>query len=294
MSILNKLFGSASKRTTVQKPSIKESLEIVGLIETGKYEQAIVGIDYALKSEPQNSNLWFLKGSALFKLSKYIEALNCLEKSTKLDPISAHGWGLLGEVSVKLNRMDDAINAYKQYLTVATSEEAKYIAEVTRILAGLEKIRNTSQVSIKPLEEKQAMVQKALMIKKAMTLMEARKYEQAIVCYDEALQILPGETKLTPSLLILKSDACEKLWKWQDVLECCNKVIDIVSSQSEQKTDISSIAWFKKGLALEILKRDQEALICYDNCLQMNPSAENLVSITHNRENVLARLKKSN
>lgn len=287
MSIFDKLFGKASKKSSVQKPTIKESIEIVRLLEIGKYEQAIVSIDNELKLEPQNSNLWFLKGSALFGLHKHIEASICLEKSTKLDPHSAHGWGLLGVVLVKLSRIDDAINAYKQYLTFATSEEDKYIAEVKHTLAGLERIRNTQQSSYQLINKEQAIT----LIRNAQVLMEERKYEQAIICYNDALQFPDFETKLVIGLLTLKSEAYQKLWKWQDVLECYDKVLELLTSQSEQVPEIISEAWANKGLALDMLKRDKEALAAYDKCLEMNPSAENVSSVNHNRERILTRLK---
>ena len=273
--------GSNSPRPTVQ-----EQLEPLRLLEAGKYEQAILGLDNVLTREPQNSKLWFLKGSALRELGRLSEALACLEKATKLAPSSADGWVLKGDVLTKLNRVDEAISSYRRYLTVAPPEDAKYIAEAKGILASLEQTGRT------PRDPSQSAEQAKAMAREAHALMQAGEYEQALARYDAALKVLPAsEAELACSLWVMRSEPCKKLWKWGDDLECWNKILEIGPSLPERWPTWAPEAWGGKGLALDMLRRHREALACYDKALEMNPSAQYAESVRRNREGVLARLK---
>jgi len=255
---------------------LQELEQVRGLRNQKKYQQAIDLLEEILRSEPENAGYWGLKGSSLTELRKYSEALSCFEKSTSLSPQAPEWWALKGDVLVSLNRLQEAGDAYKQYLSVASPEDdANGVAIVKGILASLHD-------PIKLLQERNS-------------LMETRKYEQALARFDCALQVLPLNTEkevgLACALCASKSEACEKLRKWEDVLVCWNKILEIGPALTKEWPTWASIAWFKKALALQMLKRNEEALICYDNALEANPSAEHASSIRNNRESVLASIR---
>ena len=67
--------------------------EIEDLIKSGKihldeenYNDALSFFEQALSLEPENPDLWNLKGMALRSLGRYDEALDCYNKSLDIDP----------------------------------------------------------------------------------------------------------------------------------------------------------------------------------------------------------------
>jgi|TARA_B110000014_G_scaffold224116_1_gene182154 Flp pilus assembly protein TadD len=67
--------------------------EIEDLIKSGKihldeenYNDALSFFEQALSLEPENPDLWNLKGMVLRSLGRYDEALDCYNKSLDIDP----------------------------------------------------------------------------------------------------------------------------------------------------------------------------------------------------------------
>ncbi len=55
-------------------------------LEEGKFYDALCCFEQSLLIEPQNPNLWNLKGAALRSLGRYDEASECYNKSLEIDP----------------------------------------------------------------------------------------------------------------------------------------------------------------------------------------------------------------
>jgi tetratricopeptide (TPR) repeat protein len=86
------------------------------------------------------------------------------------------------------------------------------------------------------------------------------KYAESNECHDKAIEIDPKNSRTWTN----KGLALYGLRKYQDAIECFDKAIEIDPNNSK--------AWHNKGLAIEYLNRDyQQAIIYYDKSLSIEP-----------------------
>ena len=94
---------------------------------------------------------------------------------------------------------------------------------------------------------------------KGVSLADLSKFNEAIECYDKALEINP---KLVESWYN-KGNALKGLNKFNEAIECYDKALEI----NPQKVDALS----DKGFALEQLGSYKEGVECYDKALNIDP-----------------------
>ncbi|MCK5018501.1 MAG: tetratricopeptide repeat protein [Candidatus Peribacteraceae bacterium] len=94
---------------------------------------------------------------------------------------------------------------------------------------------------------------------KATTFLGLGKYDDAIACYDKALEFDP-ESFIWNG----KGNALSELGKPEDAIKAYEKAIEL------DPKDTSS--WNRKGNALSELGKPEDALVCYDKALELDPS----------------------
>jgi tetratricopeptide (TPR) repeat protein len=92
---------------------------------------------------------------------------------------------------------------------------------------------------------------------KGNVLDELKKYKEAIVCYNKALEIDPGYDVAYYN----KGNALYNLYKHKEALVCYNKAI---------KIDLAE-AYNNNGNALDELKKHKEAIVCYNKAIEIDP-----------------------
>jgi tetratricopeptide (TPR) repeat protein len=94
-------------------------------------------------------------------------------------------------------------------------------------------------------------------------LLELGRYEDAIICFDKALEINPKNSSAREN----KGVAFSKLGRYEDAIVCYTKSLEIDPK--------SSNAWYNKGIALYKLGRYEDAIICFDKALEIDPKNSN-------------------
>lgn len=84
-----------------------------------------------------------------------------------------------------------------------------------------------------------------------------KKAQEAIGCYDKALEIRPDDVSLWYSKALARSI----LGEYREAIECFDRVLRI-NPDTEN-------AWFEKGEALHGLRRRREAIDCYDAVIKL-------------------------
>ena len=94
---------------------------------------------------------------------------------------------------------------------------------------------------------------------KGVALSRLGRYQEAIQCYDEALEIDPRHVNAWAN----KGAALSRLGRHAEALQCYDKALEIDPRNVN--------AWGNKGLNLNSVGRYQEAIVCYDKALEIDP-----------------------
>jgi len=92
---------------------------------------------------------------------------------------------------------------------------------------------------------------------KGNALNKLKRYEEAIECYDKAIELNPNN----PDYWNIKGNALMKLKRYEEAFECYDKAIELNPN--------NPIYWHIKGLVLYSLKRYEEAKKCYQKAREL-------------------------
>jgi tetratricopeptide (TPR) repeat protein len=94
---------------------------------------------------------------------------------------------------------------------------------------------------------------------KGASLQNLNRHEDAIRCYDKALELTPLDSRIWS----LKGGALINLNRYEEAIHCFDQILQFEPS--------SSWAWSRKGRLLDILGHPEEAIHCFDKVLELNP-----------------------
>ena len=101
-------YESERKEFELEDKFFKLKKKCFDLIIERNYEDAVVCIDEALRTHPNDADLWSSKGDALTEINREEEGLQCYDKSLEIDPDNPKVWGQKGMQLLVLNRLDEA------------------------------------------------------------------------------------------------------------------------------------------------------------------------------------------
>ena len=84
----------------------------LSLASQGRYADAVLGFDSAIKMDPKNMDARFWKGAALYSQGKYAEALQCYDEALDIDSSLPQMWNARGLTLVALGRYEEALKSY--------------------------------------------------------------------------------------------------------------------------------------------------------------------------------------
>lgn len=94
-------------------------------------------------------------------------------------------------------------------------------------------------------------------------LEETSCYDEAVICYYQALQLEPQLIEAWNRLGGIFSD---NLHRYEDALACFNQALRL--------NYLDDLAWFNRGNVLEIMECYEDAIASYDLAIKLNPSDE--------------------
>jgi tetratricopeptide (TPR) repeat protein len=94
---------------------------------------------------------------------------------------------------------------------------------------------------------------------KGISLDSLGRYEEAIQCYDKAIELDPRWA----GAWIGKANSLNNLGRYEEAIHWCDKAIEVEPRYT--------FAWNNKGNALNSLGRYEEAIQCYDKAIELDP-----------------------
>ncbi len=139
----------------------KEKLQELGIdaADNNLFEPAISFFERALKIDPDDAFLWYRKYSAHYNIKQYEESLKCIDRAISLKIEYWGYWFYKGQVLKKMNRYNEAISVFDKSLDLINRDSDDFITMYCMVLRY-----------------------------KGMTLSLSKKNEQALECFDEAIQ----------------------------------------------------------------------------------------------------------
>ena len=92
-------------------------------------ERAVAALEQAVRTDPNNAELWLHLGFAYRKLDRIDQAQNAFEKTAALDPRNQDALYMLGLIYEKKRQTQEALEAWKKYLAAAGDSEKRGVAE---------------------------------------------------------------------------------------------------------------------------------------------------------------------
>ena len=114
-------------------------------------------------------------------------------------------------------------------------------------------------------------------LNKGISLVKFGRFDDAIKCYDRALEINPQYAETWSN----KGNSLGCLGRFDEAIKCYDKALEINPQLAE--------AWFNKGASLHCLGRFDEAIKCQDKALEINPQYAAAWGVKGNSLNGLGR-----
>jgi tetratricopeptide (TPR) repeat protein len=154
----------------------------------GKAEESIIWFDKAIEVNPDLNGFWNTKGWVLIRLRKYQEALNCLDKAIELNPHDYFAWTHKAELYERLMSYDKALECITNGVNIVPNHPT-----------GLSKM-GWNLILVGKIPDALEHLDKSLLLNpndaypwyhKGFALSKLGRYEEAVKCYDNALEVIP-------------------------------------------------------------------------------------------------------
>ncbi len=261
----------------------------VGLAKLKRYDEAIASYNKALSIPPGalalNSSSrkiqandyylwWFNRGTALADLGKYADAIDSYGQAIQIQPIFDHAWYFKGIALDKLKR------PFQQAITAYDIANQIRIARVTKP-KDLEYVhlewyrRGINLATAKKYAEAVVAYDKAIQIKpdsfplwffKGNALYELQRYQEAVAAYDETIKLAPDFAQAWQD----RGEALTQLKQYTEAIASYDKAITIDKFWQDQQS--AANAWYGRGTALYSLDRYGEAIASLDRAIKIQPN----------------------
>jgi tetratricopeptide (TPR) repeat protein len=102
------------EKAAKRQPNDPEIYRVLGLDYAlgGNMQESVKAFRHATQLAPENADLAYLEGRALYEIEKFPEARQALERAVERNPLSTRSWTALGQV---YDRMGDTASAGRHY-----------------------------------------------------------------------------------------------------------------------------------------------------------------------------------
>ncbi len=206
---------------------------------------------------------WYttIKGYLLYVLERFDEAITYVDKSLEKDPNNSYVYLLKGRILNSLGRYEEAIECYNRFIDKKMKPDAWVNEEMSQAAMTLNEVWSDYALTLK-----------------GNTLSSLARYEEAISCYNKALEMsiertsLPAVVLYNKSCILFPEDA--EAWH-RRISALSNLDIEVILGYHDKWLESAPnnvYVWTWKGITLSNLGRYEEAISCYNKALEINPN----------------------
>ncbi len=233
----------------------------------GRFEEALFAFERAIDRDGTNARAWIERGEVLTSLGRHTDALASYDHAIAHEPQRARAWYGKGRSLTKLGRIDEAKAVLGAFAEMAPSDDPKairaraWLAEVAKrsspsiapptMVSSVPAPPPTIVSSVPPPSKCDSRSRTLALLRRAEHAREVGDPTGALALADQAVSTMDdlwaAHAERTTSLL--------ELGRFEDALLAAETATRLAPTQSN--------AWFLRGRALEMLKRNRAAVGVY-------------------------------
>jgi serine/threonine protein kinase len=237
------------------------------LNKLNRYDEALIACDKALCINPDDSYSCLFKGISLYNLKRYDEALLANDKSIELNNNNSDAFRAKGTILYKLNRLNEAFNAFDYAFKInPTDYHTPHIKSL--ILRDLKRFEETSSACDQVLAIEPDFVDS--LQTKANSLYHLKRHDEAISYYKRVLIIEPNRAESIKNICSAFCDL-KDINRFDEGIMACDRALSLDPNNVH--------VLLSKSNMLYLLKRYNEAIICYNRVLTILPDRTDVIKI---------------
>ncbi|WP_048059104.1 tetratricopeptide repeat protein [Methanococcus vannielii] len=254
----------------------------------GRYNEAIICYENALKADPKNVEYWFIKGNYYYRLKQYNDSLDCYNTALKIDPNYKSAKFMISIVETRFDEIQNPDKYPKidgktalQWEDLANNESSpskkiEYIDNAITLEPNNSIMWSKKGVilhdDLKEYNESLKCFEKALELdpnedidlkNAGWVFYDLNDYQKALYYFEKALELDPTSQGAMRGIQM----TCFYGRKYRTAIECCDKELELYPN--------SYAALVNKGNSYNERKEYKKALVCFDNALKLNPYHSN-------------------
>lgn len=242
------------------------------LIKLSRFNEALQCIEKGIEMNPESAISWSDKANALNNLKRYEEAKEASLQAIKLDPKIPGAWVDKAIAELYLERFKEASDSIETALKI-NPKDSRALA----IKANFKVFKEVSN-DIKKYEDllKKNPNDVQSFINKGLAYLRIEKFEDALECFNSALDIDPKSAEAWSR----KGTILSSKGLYDEALMCADKSLEIDPNNSEFLS--------RKALVLAEQEKIEEAIKYNDMALKINPTSK----VAHELKNYLMNFQK--
>jgi tetratricopeptide (TPR) repeat protein len=237
----------------------------VYLIHTEKFDEAIDFFEKLVEKDPSDEEAWFKLAVSYVGAGKLEKALSSAAKAEKLNPTNLEILNLLGGINSLMHRDVEALNYFDCAIQTRPNHPRAWISKIVT-LRSLGDEKKAAECYRKGKSNAPNLRDPESWNDMAVSLYDNEKYE-------ETIDLLDFLSKMEPEEISYKFNKLRPLTR----LERYDEVVTLAEHILEN-ADLAP-AWMVKGIGLLGLEKYDEALVCFDRVLKLDPQNSDALDI---------------
>ncbi|WP_181016188.1 tetratricopeptide repeat protein [Pseudanabaena sp. BC1403] len=230
------------------------------LVDSKKYEEAIIAFDHAIRCNPKNYNAWNSKGNCLcYKFKRYKDSITAYEKAIKINPNISGLWANKAYSLAKLGEHEQAILAYHTAIKIPSNpdERPKYWNGMGFSYTDLGQYEKSIEAYDRATDINPNYYQAWL--NKGISLDKLNRHEDSLEAYNEVIKFDSNNYRAWNC----KGISLAKLERYEESLKAYNRAIEIKPDYHE--------ALYNQGVHLYNFKYYRKAIEAFNKVIALNP-----------------------